>query len=195
MKKKKIILIVLCILILGVVFIKPILTCAANLLIIREEPSKADVIVVLAGEQTGERINYAVNLYKKGYSKKLLLTGWSQSRMADTAFKMKDQALKMGVPEDAILMETKSTSTYENAAFSKEIIDDNSFNKVILVTSSYHSRRSKYVFQKVLNKQMKIISCPADVSYFKPNGWWNSKKGRRTLIDEYEKLIGYYFYY
>ena len=59
MKKKKVILIVLCILILGVVvFIKPILTCAANFLIVREEPSKADVIVVLAGELTGERINY-----------------------------------------------------------------------------------------------------------------------------------------
>lgn len=196
MRKIRMILIIICLLAVGILLLlKPILTFTADFLIIREKPSKADVIVVLAGEFTGERINYAVDLYKKGYAKKLLLTGWSPSRIADTAFTMKEQALKMGVPEDAFLMETESTSTYENALFSNKIIEDNAFGSVILVTSTYHSRRAKYIFQKILDKKIKIISCPADVSYFKPESWWSNKKGKRTLIDEYEKLIGYYFYY
>lgn len=196
MKKKRLILIIICAMLLSIaLFFKPILVSLANYLIVEDEPYKADVIVVLAGEVTGERINYAVELYKKGYSKKLLLSGWSNSKVADTAFTMRRIALEEGIPDSAILMETRSTSTYENAVFSSRIIQENGFNSIILVTSTYHSKRSKYIFAKVLNKNIKIISCPAKVQYYNPNKWWNSRKGRKTFIDEYKKLIGYYIYY
>ncbi|WP_173918694.1 YdcF family protein [Halobacillus sp. Marseille-Q1614] len=48
-----------------------------------------------------------------------------------------------------ILEEPKARSTYENALLSKDIVKDNAFNSAIIVTSNYHSLRSKFTFEEV----------------------------------------------
>jgi uncharacterized SAM-binding protein YcdF (DUF218 family) len=55
----------------------------------------------------------------------------------------------MGVSETDIILEEKSRSTYENAAFVKEIIDAKKINDFYLITSAAHMRRSLGVFRKL----------------------------------------------
>lgn len=52
-------------------------------------------------------------------------------------------------PDSSILIESNSRNTYENALFSKRIVDSiNSDGSYLLVTSAYHMPRSMAVFRK-----------------------------------------------
>lgn len=57
--------------------------------------------------------------------------------------------LDLGVPEQQILLESKSRDTKENAVYCLEIIKKQGFEKPLLVTSAYHMRRSIKMFKKV----------------------------------------------
>ena len=51
--------------------------------------------------------------------------------------------LSQGVPESAILLETRSANTYQNMAFSKEIIQDvRPDGRTVFATTNYHVFRS-----------------------------------------------------
>ena len=63
---------------------------------------------------------------------------------------MKELMTFWSVPADSILLETDSENTYENALFTKKILDERGIKKVILVTSALHMRRSYAIF-KTLN--------------------------------------------
>lgn len=56
-------------------------------------------------------------------------------------------------------LEDKSTSTFENAKFSKDIYNKNNFQSCIIATSSFHSRRSDKTFEKAgLNCQIHPVT-------------------------------------
>ena len=63
---------------------------------------------------------------------------------------MKNHAIKLGVNESKILIDDKALTTHENADFTKEIIEENKFKSVIVVTSDYHSRGVKLAMEKSL---------------------------------------------
>ena len=56
--------------------------------------------------------------------------------------------LSLGVPEDKILVETRSINTRQNAQFSAEILRAHGLSHPILVTSAFHMNRSVLNFEK-----------------------------------------------
>jgi len=127
-------------------------------------PNK-DVAIVLGGmvntliknpshaelTEASDRLIDAIRLYKKGKVKKILFTGGSgslhhqditESQIARLIF------LDLGVPEEDLILEDKSRNTYENALYSKELLDKTPWKSYILITSASHMKRSEAVFQK-----------------------------------------------
>jgi uncharacterized SAM-binding protein YcdF (DUF218 family) len=99
-----------------------------------------------------DRILHAVALYKRGHVEKLLLSGGSGTLQGDSiseAERMKRVMLLSGVPEEAILLEEKSRNTYENAHFSKELLQEHALDgPYLLVSSAFHMRRAAACFQE-----------------------------------------------
>jgi uncharacterized SAM-binding protein YcdF (DUF218 family) len=60
---------------------------------------------------------------------------------------MADLLVELGVPRDAIVVEGRSRNTYENARYSKEILDARGIRDVLVVTSASHMTRSLAVFR------------------------------------------------
>lgn len=136
----------------------------------------AEAIVVLGGatrnqefprilpdlNDRGDRILYAVKLYKDGAAPLILLTGgriqW-YGRDSSEAESMAEIIEVMGVPRDAILLESRALNTYENAVYSKEILDRRNIDKIILVTSASHMPRSLAIFKK---QGINAIPAPTD---------------------------------
>jgi len=58
---------------------------------------------------------------------------------------MKRWALRLGVPESAILIEEKSRTTYENAVQTKAMLGS---GRILLVTAAYHLPRAVRLFEK-----------------------------------------------
>jgi len=141
--------------------------------------SKADAIVVVSGGDTNARTDEGIRLYKNGWANALIFSGAAQDKTGPSnAAAMSLRALEQGVPETAIHAEEFSNSTQENAANTQEILTDNEFTKVILVTSGYHQRRSFLEFEKqttgvtVLNAPLANDKDWSAWWWVTPRGWW-----------------------
>lgn len=188
MNKKQIKLTIIFSLILVFIFI---FLSLGKFLIVSDELEKADAIVVFSGDN-GPRTEEAVRLLKEGYGDYLLLSGGKVYDYVTMASLMKEHAIKLGIDEDKILVEDKASSTYENAIFSKEIIEDHNFDSIILVTSEYHTRRTKLTMEKVLKDlDVKVMMAYSKEEEFNTN-WWTSGESILITISEYLKLLGYW---
>lgn len=67
--------------------------------------------------------------------------------------------LSLGVPDDKILVETKSINTTQNAEFSTEILREHGLSQPLLVTSAFHMKRSVLNFEK---QGVAVTAYPAD---------------------------------
>ena len=77
------------------------------------------------------------------------------------AFKMKEVLLKMGVKPSDIYLETKARNTNENAKFVSEVAKKLKKEKIYLVTSAIHMKRSYEIFKKYI-KTIKLIPVPVN---------------------------------
>src|SRR4030066_2092434 len=156
-------------LILGLLYVGHgfILEKAGKYLYYKDELKPADVIVVLAGEET-ERVEYGVKLFKAGWARKdkMVLAGGPLVWKYTWASLMKEHAMYLGVPKNAILLEDRSRTTEEDARLTKEIFNKYGYRSCILVTSPYHSRRATKIFRKVMADKIMVISAPAEKSWF-----------------------------
>ena len=183
-------------LLIFILFFSPFsLTFIGKLLIKSDPPSKSDIIIVLAGER-GERVLHGVELFKKGYADKILFSGGSIVNFPDGqkitwAGLMKDYAIRLGVPETAIILQDESRSTQEDALFSFKLLKDRHLSSVMLVTSPYHSRRAYIIFKKIF-KDIEIHSAPVANSWYDAESWWKSFKGRYQVVREYFAYLWYF---
>ena len=138
--------------------------------------SQAEAIVILGGatrnnepprimpdmSDRGDRLLYGVKLYKDGAAPKIILTGgriqWYGGESSE-AESMAAILELMGIPRDAMILESKSLNTYENAVFTKKILERENIKQILLVTSAAHMPRSLGIFRK---QGINAIPAPAD---------------------------------
>lgn len=162
---------------------------AGRYLYARNELKPADVIVVLGGEPS-ERVEYGVRLFKEGWARKdrIILTGGPVVGTHTLAGLMKEQAEALGVPGRDIMLADGSTSTEEDARETEDIVKRQGYRSLILVTSPYHSKRALVYFRRLV-PDVKIISAPAEKSWFRFDGWWKRSRDRDAVLNEFEKLV------
>lgn len=182
-------------LILGLYFFHPlILDQLAKRLVVRDPLSKADVILVLGGDDNGERVEEGVKLYKQGYAKRMLMSGGPLAWRLTSAQWMKKQAVAEGVPVGAILIQDRSLSTIEDAQFCLPIVKQNLIRSIILVTSPTHTRRAGRVFKKLFSPaSISVIVHPVEKSEFNPDHWWTRHEDTGLVIWEYVSAVLYFF--
>jgi uncharacterized SAM-binding protein YcdF (DUF218 family) len=100
-----------------------------------------------------DRVTHTVQLYKLGKVKKILVSGGS-GRLISHERKEADEIAEaltlMGIRPDDIVTEANSRNTHESAQEVKKILQGKvNPNECLLVTSSYHMRRSAACFEKV----------------------------------------------
>jgi uncharacterized SAM-binding protein YcdF (DUF218 family) len=153
---------------------------------------KADAIVAVSGGDTKGRTKHAVDLYKEGYSPRLIFSGAAADPdSASNAKVMLAIAASRGVPTSDISLDENARDTKENAQESKEIIGD--AKTIILVTSDYHQRRVNREFQKVLGKDIKLINSPAKDKHWGRKSWFLTPYGWYISLTEPAKLFFSWF--
>lgn len=116
----------------------------------------------------GDRIIYAAWLYNQGAADKIITTGgrisWlTNGSAADTgpAHAMTELLEMLGVPREVIYVETESLNTFDNARFSKRILEQMGVEKILLVTSALHMPRAVRLFEA---QDLEVIPAPVDYS-------------------------------
>lgn len=89
-----------------------------------------------------DRVLTAVELYRAGRVKKLLMSGDNPTHEYDEPTAMKRTAMELGVPESDIVLDFAGRRTYDTCYRAKEIFE---VKKAILVTQEFHQARSLYL--------------------------------------------------
>lgn len=113
------------------------------------EPS--DVAIVLGASIYGdepspvfrERINHAVNLQKNGIVKFIVFTGgFGTGEELSEAAVARNYTVRQGVPDNRILIEEQSRTTFQNLYFAGEIVRARQLNSVVLISDPLHIKRA-----------------------------------------------------
>jgi uncharacterized SAM-binding protein YcdF (DUF218 family) len=161
----------------------------ARLLIARDPPRVTDAVLVLAGDPDYERTKSGARLVLAGEARLLILTG-GEPGPGDSATSLREVALGLGVPAEAIRMEQVSRSTHESMLAVQSILEQEGVRTLAVVTSPYHQRRALWSARRTL-RGIEIVSRPADPAGWKPAGWWKTRWNRKIVLGEYLKLTYY----
>lgn len=115
----------------------------------------ADAAVVLSTRAyEGDRLNpclvarveAAVELYRAGKVKKLVMTGGVSRDLQSSAGNMQMIAEKMGVSKADIIQEREAGNTFENIVFSRKFIENSP--RVVIVSAGFHLARARMMADK-----------------------------------------------
>jgi len=179
----------------AVAFHRAILTSLGEMLVAQDKLEKCDADLVLSGEDgDGLRTRKAVDLYKEGWVKKVVLSGARETfGHYETDFAA-PLALSLGVPpRDLIVIPSRARSTQEEAIAVQPDLQRAGIHSLILVTSNFHSSRARRYFRRLYGDRMKIIVAPADNEFFHPDSWWQTREGMKYFLWEFTKYVTSYF--
>ncbi|NVO85180.1 YdcF family protein [Hymenobacter terrestris] len=101
-----------------------------------------------------DRLLHTLWLYRAGRIRRIIISGGSGAAF-DSVARTEAADLQIllrlaGVPRQAILLETRSRNTHENALFTKELLAQHpAIKRTVLITSAFHMRRAAGCFAKV----------------------------------------------
>jgi uncharacterized SAM-binding protein YcdF (DUF218 family) len=169
----------------------PLLLCAAAALLFPQTflcvdsgPVKADALVVLGGG-SHERPERAAELFKEQAAPRIIVSGYGDCEINRRLL------IRAGVPAKVIEKEDQSRTTEQNAKFTIKLLREQKLNRVVLVTSWYHSRRTLATFRHFA-PEITFYSRPSYYD-FKRKDW--SRAFARRIYLEYAKLPGYWIRY
>ncbi|SES36706.1 DUF218 domain-containing protein [Butyrivibrio fibrisolvens] len=162
---------------------------------IEDTGENADCIIVLGSIKASlYRVPIAVKAYNDMHASKILLSGGIVNGVdKGHADDMRDKAIALGVKAEDIIIENKSQNTVENMLCSMLELQRafwlNRIEKVLLVTTTYHMRRSLAIAKYLFPDHIRVIPCPADDNNTRRGNWMESEEGRKRATSEVIKII------
>jgi SanA protein len=143
---------------------------------IHTSPLPCDVAIVFGAGIRGnrpcavlyDRIEKAVELYKKGIIKKIVLTGDNRFYDYNEPKVMGETAIKLGVPEHVLIFDYAGRRTYDSCYRALHIFG---IQKAILITQRFHLNRSLYIASSL---GMDVVGVPCDRIKYPSSSkmWW-----------------------
>ena len=185
-------------------FRAPILTGVADVLIVNDDPQPADIIFLLNSDFNTRPFRVS-QLYKQGLVPIVVIARSEEPPAVKMGLIPNDTDISVGIMEKTGVPSSKIvilpfpggvTSTFDEATALHRYIDATHITRVMLVTSVFHSRRAKWIFDRELaGLPVKLEMVAVPYSTFDQTNWWKSEAGLITLNNEYIKLVYYFFKY
>ena len=164
-----------------------------------------DAIVCLAGGRG--RISAAGDIWYRYWEQAqhsnehppmLYLSGLGhQANWGVFAKRLRAGVLQVIHPEDVVL-ETESVNTDANARYLERYASQHHWRKILLITSSYHMKRARFIFERVLKHSPEPVGIET-LSFFQepfePIDWKGGLYGIRVTMFEYFKWVYYRYFW
>lgn len=177
-----------------------------------DELPQAQAIVVLGGSTANNRPNWfepldrnstisrvdtAAELFHAGRAPVIVVSGAALEGTVSEAQIMANSLRQLGVPNDAIIQESNSFTTYENAMYTADVLKERGIEHVLLVTSALHMPRSVGVFRK---QQVNVTPASSPPQIVVPEDpafsfWLPSMhvlSASRSVVKEYVGMLVYW---
>ncbi len=167
--------------------------------LIDEDPlGPADLLVVLSGS-IPDRPRYAADLFHQGLAPRLFCASSQVPDLLVAAGRPMTQAeisaallRRYGVPEQAILVVNRSTSTFEELSLVRDTMADRGWKRAILVSSPTHLRRIRITWDRLNPRGGPVAILRATpYSNFHRGAWWRYERDLIAVQNEYVKIAWY----
>ena len=179
----------------------PILTALGNYLIVEHPLKKADLIVCTPGSPLEQSL-MAAELYKRGLAPRIFIPEETPpdgleilkaqgGRYPETSGLFIAALKSLNVPESAFLIGKLTVdSIQEEAEEVREMVINESYGSIIIVTSPSRARRTYLIFEKVFEgEKLEIMISPSRYSDLKADNWWQRDKYVNEVVFEFQKLV------
>jgi uncharacterized SAM-binding protein YcdF (DUF218 family) len=169
-------------------------------------PEPCDIIFVFGGSHPGlwEKASEA---YFAGLGKDILVTGgyrptaqrhpsWRYGTTPE-AHVIRRKLIELGVPQEIISFEDRSTNTLENVLFGMQAYDFSRINSILAVCKCYAVGRQCRTLQEHLAPDVKVIPYAFDTTigstdvFVTRETWINNKVSRVFILTQLVKIIYY----
>jgi uncharacterized SAM-binding protein YcdF (DUF218 family) len=161
------------------------------------QQNQFDVILVLGnparidgsiGPVAKSRVLEGIRQYRAGVAPRLLMTGGAVANRFVEAQVMLEFAQSQGVPASALLAETQSRNTIQNAYYSYKIMQAHDWTSALVVSSPTHLRRASLIFTHFpLAWRMDAAPYPSEIPLWRQLWFWISEAGYTS----YGRLFGF----
>lgn len=199
-----IVAVLLLLVILAFAFRSQILTGIAETLIVSDKLQPSDVIVLLNSE-VNTRPFRASQLVQQGLAPVIVIARSENTPTVDLGLVPNDTDIsvevmeKLGVPAEKIVVlpfPGGVTSTFDEASAVRQYVEAHQAYRIILVTSAFHTRRARWIFEKELaGLPVRLEMAAVPYAGFDQTNWWKNESGLISLNNEYIKLFYYLFKY
>lgn len=168
----------------------PIMRFGAEYWIVDEPAAHADAIVVLSDDNFyADRATHAAQLFRQGIAPVVVASGRRLRPDAAISDLMVHDLIERGVPKDKIERLTHdAANTIEEADVVGKLAKERRWKSVVVVTSNYHTRRTRYIFEKLFPAGITVSVASAPDGDFDPQKWWEKRKSVKLFAHE---LAGY----
>ena len=164
---------------------------------IQQTVKKSDCIFVL-GSHDIRVAQRGAEVFLQGFAPLLIFSGnvgrltsgmWDKTEAEIFA----NEAIKMGVPKDKILVEKSSRNSGENIAFSKKLLEDKEYEvrRIILVQKPYMLRRAYATFKKVWPEKDVIVTAPQLSFEEYPNNFFSKDEVINIMVGDTQRINVY----
>lgn len=129
-----------------------------------------------------DRLNRGIELYKKGISRRLLMSGDHGRTGYNEVEAMKQYAMDAGIPEEDIFMDHAGFSTYESIYRARDIFEVKS---LAIVTQPYHEYRAVYAAKKL---GLTAYGTPSNATKYR-NAWMMEVREMLARTKEFFNLL------
>ncbi len=127
----------------------------------------ADAVVVLTGGRG--RAEEGIRLLRSGVADILILSGVDRAASVDSIYHQTKLSIETRV---RIILEKNSTSTHLNAVEVGKIMRARGLKSMVLVTSGYHLKRARLIFDRVMPSGINIIYWRVTTPNYDENDIW-----------------------
>jgi uncharacterized SAM-binding protein YcdF (DUF218 family) len=169
---------------------RPLLRLAGQLWVVDEPAEHADAIVVLGGDNfMGDRAAHAAELYRAGLAPEVVASGRMLRPYAGISEMTARDLEFRGVPVASIVkFSHRAANTREEAEALAGLVANRGWKRVLVVTSNYHTRRTRFIFGRIFGPGVTVRVSAAHDSEFDPSHWWESRQGAKLFSNE---VLGY----
>jgi uncharacterized SAM-binding protein YcdF (DUF218 family) len=154
----------------------------------------ADAMVILGGD-AGARTLKGIDIYKKGFVNRIILTGLDEGEPGAQRYYLNwrsQMLISAGVPHQILKFDTVSKNSWEEAQSTLNRARQNGWKTVLVVSDPPHMRRLNWTWGKVFQGSgisYKLIE--GVPSWWNPRRWWQNEISAKFVINEYLKIAYY----
>jgi uncharacterized SAM-binding protein YcdF (DUF218 family) len=164
----------------------PLLRLAGSFWVVDESPENSDAIVMLSDDNyNADRAARAAELFKSGLAPHVIASGRYLRPYASIAELEQHDLTDRGVPAGAIVrLAHHAEDTREEAVAISQLLSSRRWRRVILVTSNYHTRRARYICERLFPAGTILRVAAARDSEYDAEQWWKTRHGVKLFVHE-----------